>query len=419
MKIIISSYACSPYQGSEAAVGWGYISSLSKYHELCVIVEKKKFKSDIIRFCHENPHFSKKVKFYFISKTRNKLLRKLWPPSYYYYYRKWHIKAYHLSLSLHKKYKFDLSHQLTMVGFREPGFLWKIPIPFVWGPVGGMGYFPLRFLYKSNLYTIIYYLFYNSFNYIQMKYHKRSRLAAKYAGSGLFFATNENRIYCQRYWNLISCPPIAEIGLPSINLNTPNRRSKSKPLNIIWSGSHIPRKALHIALYALSKVPMESNWHLDILGTGSLTQKLKKLSVKLNINNKITFHDWIPRDLSLQVMQRGHLMLITSLRDLSSTVSVEALAQGLPIICFDHCGFSDIVNENCGIKIKLSTFQKSINDFSHAISKIESNEPLRYKLALGAIERSLDFSWSKKVELVNKIYSTKVSKYFHENSSGS
>jgi len=33
-----------------------------------------------------------------------------------------------------------------MVGFREPGYLWQLNIPFVWGPIGGMGYFPTRFL---------------------------------------------------------------------------------------------------------------------------------------------------------------------------------------------------------------------------------------------------------------------------------
>lgn len=419
MKVLISAYACSPLQGSEAAVGWGFVINLAKSHDIWVIVEKNKFRNDILHFCETFPDSVQRVKFFFIEKKRNRFLRKIWPPSYYYFYRKWHKDAFNLARKLHSEIHFDLCHQLTMVGFREPGFLWKLPIPFVWGPVGGMGFYPLRFLSNANLHTILYYILYNFYNYIQMKYQKRSRHAATCAGIGLFFATSENKFYSDRYWNINNSSNIPEVGLPSVTLNNPNRRYGNQPLNIIWSGSHIPRKALDLALYSLSKLPDESNYHLNILGAGPLTNSLKKLAFQLRIQNRVTFHGWIQRDLSLQVMQGGHLMLITSLRDLSSTVTVEALAQGLPIICFDHCGFSDIVNKNCGIKVNVSTPLKAINDFSNAISTLESNEPLRYKLATGAIERSQEFSWSKKVELVNKIYSTKMAEYFHENSSGS
>ena len=33
-----------------------------------------------------------------------------------------------------------------MVGYREPGYLWKIEKPFVWGPIGGLENSPWRFL---------------------------------------------------------------------------------------------------------------------------------------------------------------------------------------------------------------------------------------------------------------------------------
>jgi hypothetical protein len=26
---------------------------------------------------------------------------------------------------------------LNMIGYREPGYLWKLNVPFVWGPMGG------------------------------------------------------------------------------------------------------------------------------------------------------------------------------------------------------------------------------------------------------------------------------------------
>ena len=128
-KIIISAYACSPYQGSEAAVGWGIITALAKFHELHIIVEEEKFRHEIASY-EAFYGKTKNITFYFIKKNRAKLLRKVWPPSYYWFYRIWQWKAYKLAKKLHQSIQFDIAHQLTMVGYREPGYLWKLPIPF-------------------------------------------------------------------------------------------------------------------------------------------------------------------------------------------------------------------------------------------------------------------------------------------------
>lgn len=37
MKILVHTFWLSPYRGSEFAVAWDYITTMSKYHELFVI----------------------------------------------------------------------------------------------------------------------------------------------------------------------------------------------------------------------------------------------------------------------------------------------------------------------------------------------------------------------------------------------
>ncbi len=58
----------------------------------------------------------------------------------------WHRRAYRFALELSGEIQFDLVHQSTMCGFREPGRLWKLDAPFIWGPVGGTQNYPWRFL---------------------------------------------------------------------------------------------------------------------------------------------------------------------------------------------------------------------------------------------------------------------------------
>jgi len=103
-------------------------------------------------------------------------------------------------------------------------------------------------------------------------------------------------------------------------------------------------------------------------------------------------------------MRTSHILLITSLRDLTSTVTIEALALGLPIICLDHCGFSHVITPECGIKIPVHSPKQVTTDIAKAITKIYKNEPWRRQLASGALHRAHDFEWSKKAQQINEIY---------------
>lgn len=403
LKILVSAYACSPFRGSEPGVGWGFVSALARNHDLWVIVEEEKFKDDIERALNANPVLGKSVRFYFIHKKRNRWLRKIWPPSYYRYYRQWHRDALHLAESLHREVCFDLAHQLTMVGFREPGYLWKLPIPFAWGPVGGMGLFPWRFFLAAGVYGGFYYLGYNVLNLFQMKYLARPRRAAQVAGAGLITATPENQAGALRYWG---CPStlMCEVGLPREPESVVRGRTHGEPLCIVWSGQHIPRKALNLGIKALSRLPEEVDWELRILGEGPNTAKWKRLSDRLGVAGSCRFLGWLPRDRALEVMRQAHLMLITSLRDLTSTVTIEALALGLPIVFLNHCGFAAVVNDACGIGIPVTTPGDAVEGIARAIERLARDEPERQKLARGALLRAANFSWEHKARELENIY---------------
>ena len=57
----------------------------------------------------------------------------------------------------------------------------------------------------------------------------------------------------------------------------------------------------------------------------------------------------------LQQYQWADLLAFTSLRDNIPTVVLEGLAAGLPVLCLDHQGMADLVTEDCGIKVPVTT----------------------------------------------------------------
>jgi glycosyltransferase involved in cell wall biosynthesis len=315
---------------------------------------------------------------------------------------------------LHQEIKFDVAHQLTMVGFREPGYLWKLGIPFVWGPIGGMGVFPWRFLPTIGMYGALYYLGYNLFNLWQMKRLTRPRRAARTAASGavsgLIAATPENREGALKYWGCTSTV-LTEVGLPRPPVERIRERAPAEPLRLVWTGLHIPRKALNLTLQALGCLPSDVNWELHVLGKGPRTSHWQHMAQQLGLAQRCQFHDWLPRDEALQIMASSHLMLITSLRDLTSTVTIEALALGLPIVCLDHCGFAGVVDDTCGIKVPLQTPASVVAGLAEGIARLARDEGLRLRLAKGAVLRAQEFSWEKKAAAVDQIYRGKMAEH--------
>jgi glycosyltransferase involved in cell wall biosynthesis len=143
---------------------------------------------------------------------------------------------------------------------------------------------------------------------------------------------------------------------------------------------------------------------IDDLGTGPCTTKSKRHARRLQMEEYCHWPGHLSRDEALKIVRASHLFVTTSLKDLTSTVIVEAMAHGVPIICPDHCGFSDAIDETCGIKLPVSDLKEFIEGLSQAITILHDDEALRYRLARGALERVHKFSWEEKASRLSEIY---------------
>ena len=407
-KILVCAYACSPVQGSEPGMGWSFVTELAKKYDVWVITEEEKFRADIESQLRDKPSAANSVRFHYVRKVRARHLRKLWPPSYYWFYRHWHKKAYKLARQLHDEVGFDIVHQLNMVGFREPGYMWKLPLPFVWGPVGGMMQLPWKYFGMLGWHGMLFYGGRNLINAIQQRYCRRCRLAGVKAGSGLMAATSEMREKMRKFWGCESVL-LSEIGREdSEKISVGFSRDAGEPLRIAWSGVHVPRKGLPLLLAALGEVERKELFKLDVLGSGSESAKWRSFADSKQLTSIVEWHGWVDRADSVEVIRRSHVLVITSLLDLTSTVTLEALSMGVPVICLDHCGMGEVVTDRCGIKLPVSNPTQTILDLSCALMTLHADEALRQRLSEGAVERAAQFSWPIKSGVLEKVYSSVV-----------
>jgi glycosyltransferase involved in cell wall biosynthesis len=406
LKVLVCAYACSPSRGSEYGVGWGWVEAISKYHDLWVLTGAQchdEIEAELLR----RPELTSRIQFHYIPRTRYLWAEKFWPPAYLYTYKhQWQRDAYEVGRRLQEEIRFDIVHQLTYIGFRVPGLLWQLDAPFVWGPIGGLEQTTWALLPALGLHGCLYFLARNLLNDWDRRFRQLPEKAFAKADKGIIAATTGIQKEIRRFYGYDSTI-ISEIGLPPIIQKTPSQRSPSEPLTLVWCGNHLPGKALPFLLEALQLLSADLNWRLTILGDGPCTAHWQKIARNLGVNNRCDWLGQVPRKTVLQKMQDTHVLVITSVYDLTSTVLVEALANGIPVICPDHCGFTDAITPECGIKVPASSKGKLVLGLRDAIVRL-NDETFRFCLANGALSRSTSYEWDQKARTVSDIYYSKV-----------
>lgn len=403
LKVLLCCHACAPNSGSEPGMGWNFASNIARFHDVHVIVEERKYKPILLQFSHEHPEAVKHITFHFIPRIRNKTLRKIWPPSYYWFYRKWQKKAYKLAITLHEKEHFDIVHQITIAGFREPGYLWRLPIPFIWGPIGGFTQTPWRLIPGCGFHGMLYFTFRNILNHIQKRFGYAGRQVAPIAHT-ILVSDQQGAHDVKKYWKRDSQILLEVSTNSSCFSEKVSPRSENEKFQICWTGHLIPLKALELLLYAIAKCET-TNVTLEVIGDGSMAEKWKKLSHSLNIEDRVNFRGRIERTEVLKVMKRSHVFCHTSIKEGGTgTVILEALQSGLPTIILDHGGAAHVIDETCGIKISIKNREQISGDIAKHIDELANNEAYRLKLAEGALARSRKFTWDSKIKSINDIY---------------
>ena len=401
LKVLLGCYACDPGYGSEPGMGWNFVSNIARHHDVHAIVEKGEFEETLTRFAAEHPEAVQNITFHFVPRSHHNTLRKIWPPSYYWFYRAWHRKAYKLAVELDKKEDFDIVHQVTISGFREPGFLWKLGKPFIWGPLGGFTDTPWSLLRCLGFGGAIHFGIRNIINGIQKRWGRSARAAARHSAA-ILTSTTKAVEEIRRFWGR-EAVLMNEVGFETGHQQACSPpHENGTPLRICWAGEHIPRKALDLLLQALPlcKEKME----LHVLSKGPRMEAWKKLTHKLGLDDIVTFHGFVPREEAFRIMSSSHVFCITSVREDTSTVVFEAFRYGLPIIALDHCGFSTVIDETCGIKIPIQSHKQVISDYARHLDFLASREDERQRLSAGAQSRCHLFTWENKMNTLNTLY---------------
>jgi glycosyltransferase involved in cell wall biosynthesis len=407
-KILLFVYSCSPYRASEYAVGWGRARQAARFCETWVVCSPES-EDDVRRYLQEHGDIPRLHVSFMGRHWLEAWIERHLPASElehnYLAYRLWHRRAFRHAVRLHAEVGFSVAHQANTCGYREPGELRRLGVPFVWGPVGGTQNFPWRFLPELQVVSALREIARNVINIAQMRYSRRVRLACRSAATLL--AANSHGEATFRRVHGKQPMLLLETGLDEVAGTTRDRSVAQGPLRLLWSGRLHPRKGLSLLIRALGQLPRDFEYTLRIVGDGSERQRCMALAEQVGVAARCQWMGALPYATVMEQYEWADVFVFSSLRDTSGNVVLEAMARGVPVICLDHHGARDMVTESSGIKISVTSRAAVTRQIAQAILQLGRDRHRLSALSVGAVARARDFLWERNGERMYAVYTAR------------
>lgn len=398
-RLLLGAYVCHPTRGSEPTVGWNRAVEAARFGHVDVITHDEGNVHDVRKAVWAQGLVDT-LQFHFLEHTPFELWLKSMPGGYYTAYRMWNRRAFRLARTMHQHKAFDLAHQVNLCGFREPGELWRLGVPFVWGPVGGTQNTPARYLASGGIKMAVVEGVRTLLNRLQLRLSRRVHRAA--AATDVLLAANST--VEQDFERVLDHPAhrLLETGVRRVGRPRRWADRAPGPFRLLWAGEVISRKGIRLMLDAHRQLRENAQAggpevELIVVGRGPDFGRVRDAP-------GVTARGWIPRTELLALYRDVDAFAFTSLRDTSGNVMLEAFAEGLPVVYLDHQGAHDMGSPECGVPVPVSTPQESVAGIVRAVTAL-ATDPAGYdRLSLGAIARAEHFHWHANGDVVNRLY---------------
>lgn len=119
------------------------------------------------------------------------------------------------------------------------------------------------------------------------------------------------------------------------------------PFRFLFIGSLMTHKGVDVLMHALNRLKTRS-FELNIVGQGPEKPMLEQLVTQYDLSGRVRFHGFMDNRRVQQFQASHDLFLLPSRYDGWGAVINEALMQGTPVVCSNHCGASVLINRNNG-----------------------------------------------------------------------
>ncbi|MGI0489201.1 glycosyltransferase family 4 protein [Pantanalinema rosaneae CENA516] len=339
------------------------------------------------------------------------------------------VQQLRLTRRLVKEHNVTIVHQPIPVSPKEPSMIRQVGAPVIIGPMnGGMNYPPaFQHLEKSWVrYTVgIGRMMSNLFNRLMagkleadvlLVANARTHQALPQGIQGKVIELPENGVDLA-LWK-------SELQPSTSTVQPPEAIDQSPALvRFVYVGRLVDWKAVDLLLFAFRRVAEQYPAVLEIIGDGVERANLEAQAAELRLTQApetahlkgfVQFSGWLSQAECAARLQAADVLVMSSLMECGGAAALEAMAMGLPVIATNWGGFTDYLNESCGILVDPSSPQEFIEGLSNAMLRLASQSELRQAMGQAGRQRIIDyFNWDTKVDRMIEIYQETIDRATH------
>lgn len=330
MKILLAAYVCGAGHGSEPGVGWNVARSLALRGHSVTVVSSPLYEEET-RNAIKAEHLDIRLVTVPNDYKSNLFFKR---------HVRWQKAAASVICREAREQRVDVVHHVTFNQYRGLRDVLSAGVPYLIGPIGGAEVIPLSLLFKGGLSPMARVkelLRYVSADAVGML--RRCRAASnrgRVLASNAPTAERLNRGLFHLVEAAEICPAIA-IDDTEISETVPETQKES-PYFLLYASLKRAEKGLLPVLRAMS-LYRGSGGECKLVIVGAPIEehgRILAMSRRLNIpEGVVEVHAFVARSRMLQLMEGTQAVLYTAYRDSGSMTVLEALAKGVPVICFD------------------------------------------------------------------------------------
>jgi glycosyltransferase involved in cell wall biosynthesis len=400
LRVLLSAFECAPGMGSEPEVGWRWAIEIGRLaHQVVVLTWTRD--TSAIEAARAAGAVPPTVRFDYMMPAWLDALRQRGLPLQL-VHLSWQLAAYRYARELTRRERFDLVHHITYCVIRQPSFMGRLPLPFVLGPVGGGESAPFSLRRGMGARGWLLDLVRDGLNLIaRFDPITRSALAA----ARLIYVSSPDtaRLVPESYQDKVRVQLQIGFAEPEVQAAAPSDPEGSGMLRLLYVGRCLAWKGMHLGLEALAELRARGRpARLSIAGTGTAERLWRTTARRLGIDDAVDWLSWVPHVRLPEVYRAHDVLLFPSLHDSGGHVVLEALAHGLPVVCFDLGGPGSMVDASCGRVVTTAGGGRAevISRLSNALQELADSPELRRQLGLAAQKRARSFSWPRQVAAV-------------------
>jgi glycosyltransferase involved in cell wall biosynthesis len=408
MRILASLFACQPHRGSEPGNGWNFAAGLAARGHDVTCLTATECRESIVAELERCGLPGGRLRFEFVEPPA--LIAAVWQARQVPYFLKarlrywgWQLSAYRLARTLCRAgQRFDVVHHLTFGSLLGGSRLWRLGLPFVFGPVGGGQRPPLGLRrYYGSYWRQEQLRIWCQRIVLRFSFNLRSLMRSQ---AVVLTSNDETRRLAERLGarraRILLDAVLPDDFYPAIN----PCRVPADTLRILWVGRVLPLKGLTLVLDALRRVSPRVRYRFTIVGDGPYRHEVESWVDQYGLADRVDWKGLLPWTAVREEYAAHDLFLFASMRDTCPAQLMEAMAFGLPIVTLNLHGAGLAVPDTAGIKVTVSDADSTAEGIARAVELLAYDPRRRQECGAKAAAHAREFSWSKRLTQYEELY---------------